>query len=105
MSAPLEGHRLGPDIEAGSDADPEVPTAAATIALRGPIPAPADYDPRLTVGERARLRGLPQPLISTGGCTLVQSYVLGLAPPRGCCSGRSNSSVARPSRPVLSPPA
>ncbi|MGW3950415.1 urease accessory protein UreD [Streptomyces sp. NPDC004752] len=80
MSAPLGGDRLGLDIEAEADAELEVTTAAATLALRGSTPAPATYDVRLTVGERARLHWLPHPLISTRGSTLRQSYVLDLAP-------------------------
>lgn len=80
MSAPLGGDRLGLAIEADADANLEVTTAAATIALRGSTSAPATYDVRLTVGERACLRWLPKPLISTQGSTLRQSYVLELAP-------------------------
>ncbi|MEV6163801.1 urease accessory protein UreD [Streptomyces sp. NPDC052052] len=80
MSGPLGGDRLGFDVEVGADADLEVTTAAATLALRGSSPAPATYDVRLTVGERARLHWLPQPLISARGSTLHQSYVLELTP-------------------------
>lgn len=80
MSGPLGGDRLAIDIEARAGAHLEVTTAASTIALRGPTSAPAAYDVRLTVGERASLDWLPQPLISTRGSVLHQRQRVDLAP-------------------------
>ena len=54
-------------------------TSAATIALRGATTDPATYDVRLTAGEDASLNWLPQPLISTRGSTLHQTYTVELA--------------------------
>jgi urease accessory protein len=79
MSAPLGGDRLELDVAAEARSELEVTTAAATIALRGSTGAPATYDVRLTVGENASLNWLPQPLISTRGSTLYQSYVVEIA--------------------------
>jgi urease accessory protein len=74
MSAPLGGDRLELDIVAEARSELEVTTAAATIALRGSTSTPATYGVWLTVGENASLNWLPQPLISTRGSTLHQSY-------------------------------
>lgn len=79
MSAPLGGDRLAIDITAEDRAELEVTTAAATLALRGPTTAPATYDVRLTAGEHARLRWLPQPLISAAGSNLRQTCTVNLA--------------------------
>lgn len=79
MSAPLGGDELELDITAEAQARLEVTTAAATIALRGATPDPATYDVRLTVGEDASLNWLPQPLISTHGSSLHQTYRVDLA--------------------------
>ncbi|WP_030678804.1 urease accessory protein UreD [Streptomyces cellulosae] len=79
MSAPLGGDRLTLDITAEDRAELEVTTAAATLALRGPTTEAATYDVRLTVGEHARLRWLPQPLISAAGSNLRQTYTVELA--------------------------
>ncbi|WP_078492431.1 urease accessory protein UreD [Streptomyces yerevanensis] len=79
MSAPLGGDRLTIDVTAGDRAVLEVTTAAATLALRGPTTAPATYDVRLTAGEHASLRWLPQPLISAAGSNLRQTYTVELA--------------------------
>jgi urease accessory protein len=79
MSAPLGGDRLTLDITAEDRAELEVTTAAATLALRGPTTDPATYDVRLTVGEHAHLRWLPQPLISAAGSNLRQTYTVELA--------------------------
>ncbi|MGA5606222.1 urease accessory protein UreD [Streptomyces griseoincarnatus] len=78
MSAPLGGDRLALDITAAAHTRLEVTTAAATIALRGCTPDPATYDVRLTVGADASLHWLPQPLISTYGSSLHQTYRLEL---------------------------
>ncbi|MFI6119539.1 urease accessory protein UreD [Streptomyces sp. NPDC051064] len=79
MSAPLGGDRLTLDVTAEDRAELEVTTAAATLALRGPTTDVATYDVRLTVGEHARLRWLPQPLISAAGSNLRQTYTVELA--------------------------
>ncbi|WP_229891378.1 urease accessory protein UreD [Streptomyces lavendofoliae] len=79
MSAPLGGDRLALDISAEAHARLEVTTAAATIALRGPTTAPATYDVRVRVGDHAMLHWLPEPLISTRGSTLHQTFVIDLA--------------------------
>jgi urease accessory protein len=79
MSAPLGGDRLTLDITAENRAELEVTTAAATLALRGPTTDAATYDVRLTVGEHASLRWLPQPLISAAGSNLRQTYTVELA--------------------------
>ncbi|MCX5052074.1 MULTISPECIES: urease accessory protein UreD [unclassified Streptomyces] len=79
MSAPLGGDRLTLDISAEDRAELEITTAAATLALRGPTTDAATYDVRLTIGEHARLRWLPQPLISAAGSNLHQTYTVELA--------------------------
>lgn len=79
MSAPLGGDRLALDITARPQAELEVTTAAATIALRGSTTDPAGYDVQLTADEYASLNWLPQPLISTRGSTLHQTYTVSLA--------------------------
>ncbi len=79
MSAPLGGDRLALDITVGTRARLDVTTSAATLALRGPTTDPATYDVRLTAGEDASLNWLPQPLISTRGSTLHQTYTVELA--------------------------
>lgn len=79
MSAPLGGDRLALDVTAEDRAELEVTTAAATLALRGPTTAPATYDVRLTAGEHACLRWLPQPLISAAGSNLRQTCTVTLA--------------------------
>ncbi|MFJ7148900.1 urease accessory protein UreD [Streptomyces sp. NPDC100445] len=79
MSAPLGGDRLALNITAETRARLEVTTAAATIALRGPTTDPATYDVRIAVGEHACLNWLPEPLISTRGSTLHQTFDVDLA--------------------------
>ncbi|MGN9796164.1 urease accessory protein UreD [Streptomyces sp. OZ13] len=79
MSGPLGGDRLTLDITAEDRAELEVTTAAATLALRGPTSDAATYAVRLTVGEHASLRWLPQPLISAAGSNLHQTYNVELA--------------------------
>ncbi|MDT0611030.1 urease accessory protein UreD [Streptomyces lancefieldiae] len=79
MSAPLGGDRLALDITAGTGAQLEVTTAAATIALRGSTTDPATYHVRIGVGEHASLQWLPEPLISTRGSTLHQTFDVDLA--------------------------
>ncbi|MCX4903981.1 urease accessory protein UreD [Streptomyces sp. NBC_00878] len=79
MSAPLGGDRLTLDITAEDRAELEVTTAAATLALRGPTTDAATYDVRITAGEHAHLRWLPQPLISAADSNLRQTYTIELA--------------------------
>jgi urease accessory protein len=79
MCAPLGGDRLTLDITAEDRAELKVITAAATLALRGPTTDAATYDVRLTAGEHAQLRWLPQPLISAAGSNLRQTYTVELA--------------------------
>ncbi len=82
MSAPLGGDRLAFDVTVEAGAELEITTAAATLALRGPGPTPdhATYNVRLTIGDKATLHWLPQPLISTHGSDLRQTYTVDLAP-------------------------
>ncbi|MFF9496841.1 urease accessory protein UreD [Streptomyces flaveolus] len=80
MSAPLGGDRLALDITAETRARLEVTSAAATIALRGPTTASATYDVRVRVGDDASLHWLPEPLISTRGSILHQTFAVDLAP-------------------------
>ncbi|MEU3657277.1 urease accessory protein UreD [Streptomyces sp. NPDC032161] len=80
MSAPLGGDRLTIDVTVEDRAVLEVTTAAAAVALRGATTAPATYDVRLTAGEHAGLRWLPQPLISAAGSNLRQTCRVELAP-------------------------
>lgn len=70
MSAPLGGDRLAIEAEVGRGARLHVDSAAATIALPGRTPEQARYDVRLTVGENAELRWLPEQLISAHGSDL-----------------------------------
>ncbi|MFH9438797.1 urease accessory protein UreD [Streptomyces rochei] len=80
MSAPLGGDRLALEITAETCARLEVTNAAATIALRGPTTALATYDVRIRVDEDASLHWLPEPLISTRGSILHQTFTVDLAP-------------------------
>jgi urease accessory protein len=70
MSAPLGGDRLAIEAEVGEGARLTVDSAAATIALPGPTRERAHYDVRLTVGDNAELRWLPEQLISANGSEL-----------------------------------
>ncbi|MGW3625929.1 urease accessory protein UreD [Streptomyces sp. NPDC000880] len=70
MSAPLGGDRLAIEADVGEGARLLVDSAAATIALPGQTPEQAHYDVRLTVGEDAELRWLPEQLISAYGSDL-----------------------------------
>ncbi|MET7711035.1 urease accessory protein UreD [Streptomyces sp. NPDC005407] len=70
MSAPLGGDRLAIEADLGEGARLLVDSAAATIALPGQTPEQAHYDVRLTVGEDAELRWLPEQLISAYGSDL-----------------------------------
>ncbi|MFD6420078.1 urease accessory protein UreD [Streptomyces sp. NPDC060194] len=79
MTAPLGGDRLAIEAEARPGARLDVDSAAATVALPGRTGAPAHYDVRLTVGEGAELRWLPEPLISAAGSDLRMRTRVGLA--------------------------
>ncbi|MDX3853527.1 urease accessory protein UreD [Streptomyces sp. AK02-01A] len=76
MSAPLGGDRLAIEAEVRDGARLTVDAAAATVALpgrparAGDAPGHARYDVRLSVGEGAELRWLPEQLISAYGSDL-----------------------------------
>jgi urease accessory protein len=80
MSAPHGGDRLRIEAIVEQDAHLHVTTASATIALLGSTPEHATYDVRLSVGERASLYWLPEPLISSARSNLRQSYTIDVAP-------------------------
>ncbi|GGT42626.1 urease accessory protein UreD [Streptomyces purpureus] len=79
MSAPLGGDRLALEADVRDGARLLVDAAAATVALPGRTPAPAHYDVRLTVGEDAELRWLPEQLISAYGSELCMRTTVQLA--------------------------
>ncbi|MEU5719286.1 urease accessory protein UreD [Streptomyces sp. NPDC020403] len=72
MSAPLGGDRLAIETRAEAGARLSVDSAAATVALpgAGPDAGPASYAIRLSVGEGAVLRWLPEQLVSARGSEL-----------------------------------
>lgn len=82
MSAPLGGDRLAVEVRADDGARLSVDSAAATVALPGADPdaGPATYDVRLSVGEEAELRWLPEPLVSAHGSDLDMTTHAELAP-------------------------
>ncbi|MEU8888674.1 urease accessory protein UreD [Streptomyces sp. NPDC048442] len=80
MSAPLGGDRLAIEAEVLDGARLTVDAAAATVALPGRTPEPAHYDVRLTVGQGAELRWLPEQLISACGSDLRMTTRVELAP-------------------------
>nr|AQT38976.1 UreD [Streptomyces sp.] len=81
MSAPLGGDRLAVEACVEDGARLTVDSAAATVALPGAAPdaGPASYDMRLTVGEGAELRWLPEQLISAYGSELRMTTRVELA--------------------------
>ncbi|MFE9551913.1 urease accessory protein UreD [Streptomyces sp. NPDC006703] len=79
MSAPLGGDRIALEAEAREGARLAVDSAAATIALPGRGGERAHYDVRLTVGEGAELRWLPEQLISAHGSDLRMRTRIDLA--------------------------
>ncbi|MFF8279077.1 urease accessory protein UreD [Streptomyces lateritius] len=79
MSAPLGGDRLAIETEVRDGARLLVDSAAATLALPGRGDAPAAYDIRLTVGDRAALRWLPEQLVSARGSDLRMRTTVELA--------------------------
>jgi len=80
MSSPHNGDRLRVEATMGPGADVHVTSAAATVALPGPMPGHARHDVVLRVGESARLHWLPEPLVSASGSDLRQSIRVELAP-------------------------
>ncbi|WP_069174145.1 urease accessory protein UreD [Streptomyces griseus] len=72
MSAPLGGDRLSIEARAEAGARLSVDSAAATVALpgAGPEAGAASYTIRLSVGEGAVLRWLPDQLVSAYGSEL-----------------------------------
>ncbi|MFD7614148.1 urease accessory protein UreD [Streptomyces sp. NPDC059828] len=80
MSAPLGGDRLAIEVDVREGARLYVDSAAATVALPGPAPAPADYGITLNVADDAELRWLPEPLISARGSELRMRTRVRLAP-------------------------
>ncbi|OKK03323.1 urease accessory protein ureD [Streptomyces sp. CB03234] len=80
MTAPLGGDRLAVEAVVRDGARLTVDSAAATVALPGRGAAgPATYDVRLTVGEGAELRWLPEQLISAYGSDLRMRTTVELA--------------------------
>jgi urease accessory protein len=79
MSGPLAGDRLALHVDVGPRARLQITAAASTIALRGPSDEAATYDIGLTAGDDAVLHWLLQPLISTAGSNLRQTYTVDLA--------------------------
>ncbi|PAM98578.1 urease accessory protein [Streptomyces sp. Alain-F2R5] len=79
MSGPLGGDHLTVTAEAAEGARLRVGSAAATLALPGQDKAGARYDVRLTVGDDAELRWLPEQLISAYGSDLSVATRVDLA--------------------------
>ncbi|MCT4353680.1 urease accessory protein UreD [Streptomyces sp. Je 1-79] len=79
MSAPLGGDRLAIETEVRDGARLLVDSAAATVALPGRGTEPATYDLRITVGEGAVLRWLPEQLVSARGSDLSMRTTVELA--------------------------
>ncbi|MCX4529104.1 MULTISPECIES: urease accessory protein UreD [unclassified Streptomyces] len=80
MSAPLGGDHLTVEAEVGPGARLALASAAATLALPGRGGEPARYDVRLTLGQDAALRWLPEPLVSVRGSDLRVRTRAELAP-------------------------
>ncbi|MDX3185678.1 urease accessory protein UreD [Streptomyces sp. ME02-7008A-1] len=82
MSAPLGGDRLAVEVRAEDGARLTVDAAAATVALpgAGPDAGPASYTVRLSAGEGAELRWLPEQLVSARGSALDMTTRADLAP-------------------------
>ncbi|MFE0946803.1 urease accessory protein UreD [Streptomyces mutabilis] len=79
MSGPLGGDHFTVTAEAAEGARLRVGSAAATLALPGQDKAGARYDVRLTVGDDAELRWLPEQLISAYGSDLSVATRVDLA--------------------------
>ncbi|WP_137994806.1 urease accessory protein UreD [Streptomyces vilmorinianum] len=80
MSAPLGGDRLAIETDVRDGARLLVDSAAATVALPGHAAEPATYDIRITVGDDAVLRWLPEQLVSARGSDLRMRTTVDLAP-------------------------
>ncbi|MEU9416525.1 urease accessory protein UreD [Streptomyces sp. NPDC051000] len=80
MSAPLGGDHLTVEATIGAGARLGLRSAAATLALPGRGGEPARYDVRLTLAEGARVRWLPEPLVSVRGSDLRVTTRVELAP-------------------------
>ncbi|WP_079171170.1 MULTISPECIES: urease accessory protein UreD [unclassified Streptomyces] len=80
MSAPLGGDHLSLEATVRDGARLLVDAAAATVSLPGADGAPARYDVRLTVGEGAELRWLPEQLIAAHRSDLRMRTLVDLAP-------------------------
>ncbi|MFG3499040.1 urease accessory protein UreD [Streptomyces sp. NPDC047928] len=80
MSAPLGGDRLALETEVRDGARLTVDAAAATVSLPGRTGETAHYDIRLTVGDDAELRWLPEQLIAAHGSDLRTRTRVDLAP-------------------------
>ncbi|MGW6567571.1 urease accessory protein UreD [Streptomyces sp. NPDC054975] len=80
MSAPLGGDQLAIESEVRDGARLLVDSAAATVALPGRGAEPATYDVRLTVGDDAVLRWLPEQLVCAHGSALRMRTTVELAP-------------------------
>ncbi|MFG2681096.1 urease accessory protein UreD [Streptomyces sp. NPDC048392] len=79
MSGPLGGDHFTVAAEAVKGARLRIGSAAATLALPGQVKAGARYDVRLTVGDGAELRWLPEQLISADGSDLSVATRVDLA--------------------------
>ncbi|MFC8272806.1 urease accessory protein UreD [Streptomyces sp. NPDC057271] len=79
MSAPLGGDRLAIESEVRDGARLLVDSAAATVALPGRGAEPATYELRMTVGDGAVLRWLPEQLVSARGSDLRMRTTVELA--------------------------
>ncbi|WP_431677344.1 urease accessory protein UreD [Kitasatospora sp. KL5] len=79
MAAPLGGDRLALHAEVLPGAALTVTSAAATVSLPGPDPAPAHYDLQLTIGEDAELDWRPEPVVAAAGSHLLLTTVITLA--------------------------
>ncbi|MFG3509587.1 urease accessory protein UreD [Streptomyces sp. NPDC047821] len=79
MTAPLGGDRLALEADVRDGARLTVGSAAATVALPGRDARQARYDVRLTVGQDAELRWLPEQLVSAYGSDLRMRTTVELA--------------------------
>ncbi|KUN42108.1 urease accessory protein ureD [Streptomyces longwoodensis] len=80
MSGPLGGDRFAVRANVEEGARLRLTSAAATIALPGQAGGDAHYDVRVRVGDGARLRWLPEPLISARGSDLRVTTRVDVAP-------------------------
>lgn len=65
---PLGGDDLTLEIEVGPGALLTIRAAAATVALRGPVPGPSRVHVHAKVGDSGELRWLPEPIVAAQGC-------------------------------------